>query len=883
MTHRFLVVLLCILAGLGGRAQLVVDVSMSPEELVQNVLLGGGVTVSNVRYNGQLGLTTPQVGSGSFDGTSTNLGLAAGLILSSGEVENAVGPATEFSGDANDTGSDPDLVTISGGEINDRAVLEFDFVPTGDSLKFRYVFASEEYPEWICSYNDVFGFFLSGPGIAGPFTGGAINIALVPNTTTPVGINNVNNGLDNDPNDPFCPAMNPQYYVDNEDGLGVAFDGFTVVLEAFALVQCGETYHIKLAVGDSGGDFGGDTTYDSAVFLEAGSFTSTGQVIPELVTGPGIIGNTMMEGCVPVELIFTRLGDLSAAENVDIVVSGTATPGVDYSPALPAQLVYPAGDSTVTFVLDVPQDADGPETMIITIEQLVACANTSVTTVFTFNIDSPPPLATTAQDIDGNCGETHVLDPGITGGVGFYGYLWSTGETTATITVSPAETTTYSFTVTDSCSVTPLTGSFTVELPVYPPLAVDVTPALEIPCLGNDDIAVIDVVGGNGSYTYEWTSDGVVLGNTASITVPSGPPTMYYVLVSEGCGTSVEDSVLVSMVPLDPIEITTSGDVTVICQGDSTTMSVTGITGGNGTYALEWTRGGTVLSTLYDHRVAVPADASYTITVQDECGTEGSTTIATFIPHYAQMQVFTDADRTICFGDSTVLNVSVEGGSGYYFIDWVGLAWTDPSLTVIPLEETTYTVNVVDQCGEVQSDEVTIEVEAVYIDIAVTNQGQDDWYLQAATVPVGRTYVWDMGDGTHYRGDEVAHSYMDLEEHWAQLRITTHNGCTALDSTLLKPPAHIYFPNAFTPDGDGVNETFGPVGHDISEFEMMVFDRWGELVYSTEKLHEPWDGSVNGAGRAMTGVYVYKYRVAGHYFPAVEGYGHVTLLNGTQD
>ena len=257
MAQRYPVVLLCILAGLIGRAQLVVDVSMSPEELVQNVLLGGGVTVSNVRYNGQLGLTTPQVGSGSFDGTNADLGLAAGLILSSGEVENAVGPASEYSGDTNGTGSDPDLVTISGGDINDRAVLEFDFVPTGDSLKFRYVFASEEYPEWICSYNDVFGFFLSGPGIAGPFTGGAINIALVPNTTTPVGINNVNNGLDNDPNDPVCPAMNPDYYVDNEDGLGVAFDGFTVVLEAFALVQCGETYHIKLAVGDSGGDFGG--------------------------------------------------------------------------------------------------------------------------------------------------------------------------------------------------------------------------------------------------------------------------------------------------------------------------------------------------------------------------------------------------------------------------------------------------------------------------------------------------------------------------------------------------------------------------------------------------------------------------------------------------
>jgi gliding motility-associated-like protein len=203
---------------------------------------------------------------------------------------------------------------------------------------------------------------------------------------------------------------------------------------------------------------------------------------------------------------------------------------------------------------------------------------------------------------------------------------------------------------------------------------------------------------------------------------------------------------------------------------------------------------------------------------------------------------------------------------------------------VIPTEETTYVVNVTDQCGEVLSDEVTVDVETVYIDITVTNQGQDDWYLQAATVPIALTHVWDMGDGTQYRGDEVVHSYMTVDEaFWASLRITTTNGCTGVDSVLLEPPAHIYFPNAFTPDGDGVNDTFRPVGHDIDEFEMTIFNRWGEAIYTTTSMDKPWLGDVNGSDAATTGVYVYKYRAVGHYFPATEGYGHVTLLKGTQD
>jgi gliding motility-associated-like protein len=169
------------------------------------------------------------------------------------------------------------------------------------------------------------------------------------------------------------------------------------------------------------------------------------------------------------------------------------------------------------------------------------------------------------------------------------------------------------------------------------------------------------------------------------------------------------------------------------------------------------------------------------------------------------------------------------------------------------------------------------------VDIEVTNQGQDDWYLQAATYPICNFHQWDMGDGTRYRTPDVVHSYLDLEEHWVTLEVRTIHGCTGIDSVLLRPPAHIYFPNAFTPDGDGVNDTWGAVGHYIEEFRVELFNRWGELIFTSTDMDIPWDGKANGSGDAQTGVYVYKYRAAGHLFPAIEGFGHVTLLRGSQE
>lgn len=887
MRSRVPLTLASLVLTIGATAQLTVNNTLFPTQLVQNVLLGGGVTATNITFNGGPGnILSEQLGS--FDGTTSIVGLDGGVIMATGDIQLAPGPndaggATE--GGGNFGAGDADLELLSGVVTNDVAVLEFDFVPTGDSLKFRYVFSSEEYDEYVCgTVNDAFGFFLSGPGFNGPFSNNAVNIALIPGTTIPVSINTVNSGLVGaNGTESNCSDLDPNweannvFYVSNATGNTIQYDGLTVVLTAFALVDCGQQYHIKMAIAD-----GGDSAFDSAVFLEAGSFTSTGQVQPTLTNGFGVNGDLILEGCGPYELVFTRLGDLNNSDTVTYFYAGTSTAGVDYFPALPNQMIFDPGVESLVYTLDVPFDADGPETLVINVEQLVACAGIVVETIFTFTIDSPPPLEVVSTDINGVCGQTHTLSPAVTGGMEQYSFLWSTGETTPSVTVSPGVTTTYYFTVSDICAVVPVEDSITVTLPVYEPLAIEVSPDVAVNCLGTEDISVVSAAGGNNVFIYEWTLAGVTVGNTATISVPSGPPTWYVATVTEGCGTSVQDSVLVSTVPLDPIVITTTGDVTVICPGDTAVVGIATITGGNGVYTRSWTdAAGTVLGTGAAITVPVPADASYTIEVVDQCGNTGTAMVSTILPQYAPFQLTLPLDQWVCAGDSLELRAAVAGGSGYYFITWSDSVHTDPTRWVAPMEDTQYTVTVQDRCGEELTESIVLQVEHVEVGIVVTNKGQDDWYLQAATLPYAQTWVWDMGDGNRFRNDEVYHSYFDTDDHWVNLSIITPNGCLGEDSVLLRPPAQFHFPNAFTPDGDGVNDLFAPVGAEITEYELSIFDRWGEQLFTSTSMNTPWDGSVNGSDAAMTGVYVYKFRVAGHYFAPLEGYGHVTLIRGT--
>jgi hypothetical protein len=252
------------------QAQIVVTPGLDATELVVGIFQGEGVSISNATAIGPVEPGSAGIAGYTADGV--DLLPEQGVIMSTGLTEavgDSAGAMLSFGHDLYE--NDPDLELLTGADVVNVMALEFDFVPEGDVLRFEFVFASEEYPDFVCDYNDGFGFFLSGPGIHGPFTNGAVNIAVLPGTSTPVTIDNVNNGRGNngDPDDPNCPPVNPEYYIDNSEGQSVAFNGMTVILPINALVTPEVTYHIKLVIGDAI-----DTVYDSGIFLQANSFRS---------------------------------------------------------------------------------------------------------------------------------------------------------------------------------------------------------------------------------------------------------------------------------------------------------------------------------------------------------------------------------------------------------------------------------------------------------------------------------------------------------------------------------------------------------------------------------------------------------------------------------
>lgn len=240
-------------------AQLAVDTTLTPAQTVEDIFLSNGIFVSNITFNGQAA-TSLNNSVGTFSSNGSGLGIESGLLLSSGHAKDAEGEynsSSSYNGLTNGVSNDPDIMGLVAAPAYDGAILEFDFIATGDSMDFVYVFGSDEYEEWVGSaFNDVFGFFVSGPGINGTFTNGAVNIALVPGTSEPVAINTVNANL------------NSQYFVVNNGQILAQYDAFTTPLHAcIGGLQIGEIYHIKLAISDIS-----DQVLDSGVFLSGNSF-----------------------------------------------------------------------------------------------------------------------------------------------------------------------------------------------------------------------------------------------------------------------------------------------------------------------------------------------------------------------------------------------------------------------------------------------------------------------------------------------------------------------------------------------------------------------------------------------------------------------------------
>lgn len=314
--------------------------TLTPQDLVDE-LVSEGITISNVTYTGA------DMAAGIFTGGTGIIGtdFDSGIILSTGNIADVIGPNESSSTTTilNEDG-DEDLSELAGEKTYDATVLEFDFVPNEDLVSFQYVFASEEYQEFVyTSFNDVFGFFVNGENCA------TIN-------DEPVSINTINNGNPGDD----TPASNPDLYINNDDlnnpPRNTEMDGLTVVLTCQAEVTQGETNHIKLAIADAG-----DRMWDANVFLKSGSFTTieaadlavtkidsadpvqSGETLIYTISvtnnGPDPATNVVLTDTLPIEFtaatfsqascsgsssIVCDLGTLDPDQSTTVVITGTA-------------------------------------------------------------------------------------------------------------------------------------------------------------------------------------------------------------------------------------------------------------------------------------------------------------------------------------------------------------------------------------------------------------------------------------------------------------------------------------------------------------------------------------------------------------------------------
>jgi gliding motility-associated-like protein len=221
-------------------------------------IIGQGLNVINPT------ISCPNAAYGTFT-NGAQIGINDGIILSTGNL-NQLGNNASFnmSTDLGNTCNDPQITSLENSAQYDCCILEFDIIPQCNEISIRFSMGSEEYPEYVSqSFNDAFGFFISGPKpTGGNYTN--TNVALL-NGTTICSIDNINN------------TTNSAYYVDNSASTNFVFDGYTTAITSVVNVVPCATYHFKLAIADAT-----DGIYDSGVFIDFLQCTN----IPTLALNP---------------------------------------------------------------------------------------------------------------------------------------------------------------------------------------------------------------------------------------------------------------------------------------------------------------------------------------------------------------------------------------------------------------------------------------------------------------------------------------------------------------------------------------------------------------------------------------------------------------------
>ncbi|MBK6832988.1 MAG: choice-of-anchor L domain-containing protein [Bacteroidetes bacterium] len=567
MLRTFGIYIIICFSAFVSKAQLNVSATSNAGALVNNIV-GSGVQVTNVTLN------CNGSASGTFSSNGTNLGISSGIILATGDAVEAIGPNNSSGGSgfssvgcfsSGESFFDPNVLGIEPEAKYDGCALEFDVKPVCNTLNINYVFASEEYPEFVgAGYNDAFGFFVWGPNPSGGSYSGT-NIAKVPGTGIPVAIDNINGGS-------FS-----QYYVDNSGGSTIEYDGFTKPLVASINVTPCSIYHLKLVIADAG-----DCLYSSAVFLSHKGLTCSQSEVPQnsVSTTPISCGNdgtatvTVTGYSNPITYNWQPGGQTTAtATNLG---SGTYTCTLGFSLPCPfTQTVTatltgnnilnlntsstnsycnnPSGTASVvtsggippysppTWNTIPPQSTNSinnllPGTYSVTLSDASGCTVTKSIVVG----NTSPNIIITDSIINSTCNSANgaVFIKNITGGTQPYSYNWDTSPISTSQNLTNIFPGVYSLTITDIDGCTK-TENFTVNN--LDSVLLSIKTINEYCNQRNGEINV-SIINGVAPYNWDW-SHSATLNNSSASGLSAGP---YSFTVTDAAGCVSNGSAIIT-------------------------------------------------------------------------------------------------------------------------------------------------------------------------------------------------------------------------------------------------------------------------------------------------------------------------------------------------
>lgn len=792
------------------------DHDYTPNQLIEDIFIGGNcfeLDAQSISYTGH------PLASGYFSTGDSSINIEEGIILSTGDVNNCIGPNSFYNASTafNQAGIDPDLSQLVNNEpLFDIVALEFDFTPTTNQISFEFVFASEEYCEYVFSpFNDAFGFFISGPGIDGPFSNNAENIALVPNTTDYMAINSVNHLSNSDyyihnipadqhsqiPEEVQC--INYPSTTDGQAINDIEFDGFTTVMTASAEVQACETYHIRLVIADVG-----DAVFDSAVFLKANSF-SAGESTTVTAEVPGNVSGDQIvyEDCLDGHFVFTR-NDTDLSEplvvHFDLSPSSTATSGVDFE-ALPDSIIIPAGASV--YYLPVVSIADmeneGSESIILELESSCSCT----APIVQMDIQDVIPLSVNFNDIQTCESDSLTLVPHISGGSGNYSYLWNTGATTPSIDIFIEEETSYSVSVTDICGES-VQGQLLITIN---DLSLEFATEEES-CPGTDDGTIsITPLGGTAPYTYDW-SGGLVQSNYLE-NLSAGS---YTLTLSDSEGCSIIEEIQVPSNTNIP-EANAGPSFTLDC--NITTATLNGSASIGTTYTYQWsTDDGNIVSGAQSLNPIVDQPGIYFLAVTDmntACTVTDKTEVfINIIAPNAEANVLGPLILD-CFNPTTTLDASSSQPFGQLEFVWStvdgNIVSGDSSLNPLVDAGGIYSLtvtNLINGCTDTET--ITIGSHMLFPQVIIEpsenlNCQDSTIIIQAINSSNGDDFAitWTTADGHFLTGENSLMPSVDQPGTYILSILNEANNCVNSDSIVILEDINL--PLAFAGDAMEIN------------------------------------------------------------------------------